>query len=369
MIPEKGILELVDELAAAPDAWSAARIGAPPQDPAYRERVERRVAELGLGDRVALVGEVTDLDAFFASVSVLVVPSTGNEGQPTVILEALLHGRPVIVRAPIWSSTYAGLPVAPYTTADELAHRLRAPLDGPVDVDAIAERFGGGREILDAITAASGASSAASPRSSYHDWHAEPGYSRDVTRHFPSGARVLDIGCGTAWIAEHFDDYTGLDSSRSAVDEARRLGRNAILHSVDEPLPFPDGTFDAVVLKDLLEHVADPVAVVSEALRVLRPGGRAFASSPDAQRWVWDDYTHRRPFTRKSYRLLFRDSGFEVERIGYESVMPGIGIVSGFTRRRQRPRPLAALAALPVVRRNVYALARKPLGAQPSVTR
>ena len=57
-----------------------------------------------------------------------------------------------------------------------------------------------------------------------------------------------------------------------------------------------------------------------------------FASSPDAQRWVWDDYTHRRPFTRKAYRLLFADQGFSVEHVGYESVMPGTGIVSGWTR-------------------------------------
>ena len=89
--------------------------------------------------------------------------------------------------------------------------------------------------------------------------------------------------------------------------------------------------FDGVVLKDVLEHVQDPVAVVREVHRLLRLGGRVFASSPDAQRWVWDDYTHRRPFTRKSFRLLFADQGFEVDRLGYESVMPGTGIVSRYT--------------------------------------
>ena len=65
-----------------------------------------------------------------------------------------------------------------------------------------------------------------------------------------------------------------------------------------------------------------------EVHRVLRPGGRVYASSPDAQRWVWDDYTHVRPFSRKAYRLLFRDQGFEIEQVGYESVMPGIGFHS-----------------------------------------
>jgi ubiquinone/menaquinone biosynthesis C-methylase UbiE len=133
-----------------------------------------------------------------------------------------------------------------------------------------------------------------------------------------------------------------------------------LLASVADPLPFPDAGFDGVIMKDLLEHVPDPVHVVREAARVLRPGGLAFASSPDAQRWVWDDYTHRRPFTRKSYRLLFRDQGFEVVESGYESVAPGTGIVSGLLPGKRRPALLRAAAWLPIVRRNVWLLARKP---------
>jgi SAM-dependent methyltransferase len=193
----------------------------------------------------------------------------------------------------------------------------------------------------------------------YFDWHEEPGYFRDVTRHFPPDARLLDVGCGTGWMAEHFGDYTGIDGSQEAVAAAAEKGR-AILHGdVGRPLPFPDEDFDAVVLKDLLEHVADPVAVVGEVHRVLRPGGRVFASSPDAQRWVWDDYTHRRPFTRRSFRMLFRDGGFQVERVGYESVMPGTSIIAARTRARRRPLPLRAAAWLPVVRRNVWLTARR----------
>jgi SAM-dependent methyltransferase len=194
----------------------------------------------------------------------------------------------------------------------------------------------------------------------YFDWHDEPGYFRDVTRHFEPAAAILDVGCGTGWLADHFADYTGIDGSPDAVAAARAKRREIVLGDVDERLPFADASFDGVVLKDLLEHVADPVAVVGEALRVLRPGGLAFASSPDAQRWVWDDYTHRRPFTRRSFRLLFADQGFAVQRVGYESVMPGTGIVSRYTKRKRRPRVLEAAAWLPFVRRNVWITARRP---------
>src|SRR4051812_45141657 len=166
----------------------------------------------------------------------------------------------------------------------------------------------------------------------YFDWHEQPGYWRDVTRHFAPGDRVLDVGCGSGWLAQHFEHYTGVDGSPEAVTAAERAGRRVLLHDVAGPLPFRDPEFDGVVLKDLLEHVPDPVAVVREVHRVLVPGGRVFASSPDAQRWVWDDYTHRRPFTRKSFRLLFGDQGFAVERVAYESVAPGTSIVSARTR-------------------------------------
>jgi len=193
----------------------------------------------------------------------------------------------------------------------------------------------------------------------YFDWHEQPGYFRDVTRHFPPSAAILDVGCGTAWLADHFPDYTGIDGSPDAVAAARANGREITLGDVDAPLPFGDARFDGVVLKDLLEHVADPVAVVREALRVLKPGGLVFASSPDAQRWVWNDYTHRRPFTRRSFRLLFADQGFAVRHVGFESVMPGTGIVSRYTKRKRRPRVLAAAAWLPIVRRNVWIIARR----------
>jgi SAM-dependent methyltransferase len=193
----------------------------------------------------------------------------------------------------------------------------------------------------------------------YFDWHEQPGYFRDVTRNFGENDKLLDIGCGTGWIAAHFPNWTGIDGSPDAVTRGKELGREIVLGDVNAPLPFDDEWFDGVVIKDLLEHVDDPVAVVREARRVLRGGGTVFASSPDAQRWVWNDYTHRRPFTRKAFRMLFADNGFEVTRAGYESVMPGTSIISKRMPNHRRPAPLRAAAWLPIVRRNVVVVARR----------
>jgi SAM-dependent methyltransferase len=195
----------------------------------------------------------------------------------------------------------------------------------------------------------------------YLDWHDQPGYYRDVTRHFRPDTSILDVGCGSAWLANHFANYVGIDNSPVALQSARAAGRNVLEADLEQRLPFDDDQFEGAVLKDVVEHVRDPVALMREIRRVLKAGGRVFASSPDAQRWVWDDYTHVRPFTRKAYRLLFEDLGFEVERVGYESVAPGTGVVSGWTRRKRRPRLFALLAWMPGVRRNVWILARNPI--------
>jgi SAM-dependent methyltransferase len=194
----------------------------------------------------------------------------------------------------------------------------------------------------------------------YQSWHEAPPYWGDVTRHFGARDRVLDVGCGTGWLADHLDDYTGVDRDPRAVEDGKRLGRNIIHVDLDRsPLPFDDASFDGAILKDVLEHVPEPGRLVGEVHRVLRDGGRAFASAPDVQRWVWDDYTHVRPFSLKAFRRLFADHGFAIDASGYESVMRGIEPATRLSRSNRRPRLLNALARLPFVRRNVWILARK----------
>ncbi len=314
LIPNKGVLEMVEELAQVPDAWSTLRIAAPPQDAAYTEQIRARIAELDLGDRIELLGEIHDLDAFFASIDALIVPSVGfHEGQPTVILEALLYGRPAVIRHQLRSPYLEGLPLGFYETPDDLAAQLGHPPRTPLDADEFLRRFGA-QEVVDTLLAVAAAQLGDGGPRGYFDWHDEPGYFHDIIDHFDRTDRMLDVGCGTAWLHEHFDDYVGIDVSEQAVAHAQALGRNAIVHDVEERFPFPDESFDAVIVKDLLEHVVDPVAVVREVRRVLRPGGMVFASSPDAQRWVWDDYTHKRPFTLTGYKRLFRDQELKVAK-------------------------------------------------------
>jgi len=141
MFAGKGIVELIDELASSPQAWSRLRVAAPFQDAGYSDAVRARIDAHGLGERVELLGHVADVGAFLAGVDLIVVPSTATEGQPTVVLEALAHGRPAIVRAHIWQSEYEGLPVRRYATAEELAAALTAPTQPAASAAELEARF------------------------------------------------------------------------------------------------------------------------------------------------------------------------------------------------------------------------------------
>lgn len=84
------------------------------------------------------------------------------------------------------------------------------------------------------------------------------------------------------------------------------IGPNTELICDAHFLPFTDGSFDAVVVQAVLEHVFDPVKCVSEISRVLKPGGFVYAETPFIQQVHMGRYDFWR-FTALGHRRLFRD--------------------------------------------------------------
>lgn len=106
------------------------------------------------------------------------------------------------------------------------------------------------------------------------------------------GKDVLDVGCGFGGRALYYAEVCGAASvhgvevTNEVVERCRRLaselGSSNASFSIGhaESLPFGEGTFDAVVSFDVLEHCDDPRAAVAEIARVLRPSGRAWNVFP-----------------------------------------------------------------------------------------
>ena len=101
------------------------------------------------------------------------------------------------------------------------------------------------------------------------------------------GKRVLDLGCRSGALTQHFlegNSVVGLDVDAAALEKAAALGIEPVQANVEEPLPFEDASFDAVVAGELFEHLQFPDALVAEIRRVLRPGGVVVGSVPNAFR-------------------------------------------------------------------------------------
>ncbi len=103
-----------------------------------------------------------------------------------------------------------------------------------------------------------------------------------------SDSVLLDLACGGGLLAPHVEGkghrHVGLDLSATALPQARAHGVVPVRGDVLR-LPFADEVADVVVAGEVLEHVREPLELVSEACRVLRPGGVLVLDTIAATRW------------------------------------------------------------------------------------
>jgi 2-polyprenyl-3-methyl-5-hydroxy-6-metoxy-1,4-benzoquinol methylase len=150
--------------------------------------------------------------------------------------------------------------------------------------------------------------------------------------------RVLDVGCATGAVAQVLRDrgcaVTGIELDAQAAEQARPHLERLVVGSVDEldlEAELGRATFDAIILGDVLEHLADPVSVLQRLTGLLAPEGEVVASIPNVAhgavrlalltgRFEYTDVglldrTHLRFFTRRSLEHLFEDAGLAILEI------------------------------------------------------
>ena len=139
---------------------------------------------------------------------------------------------------------------------------------------------------------------------------------------------LLDIGAGSGWLVEHMNslgwDAQGLDFDPVAVRNARARGLKFHQGSIFNQ-GFPEATFNAVTLCHSIEHFPDPVAVVRECLRIVRPGGQVVMATPNTDSlghrifggsWFpLDSPRHLHLFNRQSMASMIARAGADQFRI------------------------------------------------------
>jgi SAM-dependent methyltransferase len=145
----------------------------------------------------------------------------------------------------------------------------------------------------------------------------------ELARVLPPGARVLDVGCGSGYIAHHLSALLG---ARVSGIDVRKAVDAPIDYAAFDGAHFPaaDGAFDAVLLCYVLHHAQDQPAFLREVRRVLRGGGLvvAYEDIPEA---AWDAAAcraHDRAWRARTgpctfrpwegWRQVFTSAGFEV---------------------------------------------------------
>jgi SAM-dependent methyltransferase len=171
-------------------------------------------------------------------------------------------------------------------------------------------------------------------------------------RRCPEGL-VLDVGCGNQPYRRLFaGPYLGLDIASSPTVPVACLG-------AAESLPIRDGVAAAVLSTQNLEHVEDPGAALTEAFRVLKPGGVFLLSTHGV--WPYHPSPHDYwRWTEEGLIRLFTGHGFDVVRVHRQGEIfsAGFGLIAHpFSGMRQGRRgPTRWAASLIVMILNLLAL-------------
>ncbi len=142
------------------------------------------------------------------------------------------------------------------------------------------------------------------------------------------GARVLDLGSGSGWVAKSLaarnGHVTSVDLSKKNLARTRAgVQHNAANFVVADAyhLPFRDGAFDFVVASEVLEHLSSPAASLQEAQRVLLPKGKMIVTTPYKEKIQYylcihcnkrtPANAHLQSFDEHSLLSLFQSQKFE----------------------------------------------------------
>jgi SAM-dependent methyltransferase len=215
------------------------------------------------------------------------------------------------------------------------------------------------------------------------------GYYRLARPHLAARKRILDIGCDLGLLlgmaaGDGFEELHGVEPNPMAAAVARAVPRSRIVETFYESTEYPEDHFDLVTLIHVVDHLVDPLRLLTRVRRDLRPGGVALAVVHNAgsllarvlgERFPPYNLYHHYFFTKRTLGLLFARAGLEPAWIGSTSncysldfLVDRVPVVPGVVRRAARAAlGRVGLGGVPLTLPlgNIGIVARKPAAPAP----
>ena len=167
-----------------------------------------------------------------------------------------------------------------------------------------------------------------------HEWRTAENSAGYLLPHLQSGQRLLDVGCGPGTITVDLarrvapGPVLGIDAGADVIERAQRAAASAHTDEIPgegEPLDvrfatgdvydldLPDGSFDVVHAHQVLQHLTDPVAALTEMRRVLAPGGTLAVRDSDYGGFVWAPENERLSRWNELYHQVTARNGADAD--------------------------------------------------------
>jgi len=181
-----------------------------------------------------------------------------------------------------------------------------------------------------------------------------------LKRYFQKIDNFLEVGCGTGLVLSNVSSaFPHLDLSASEIDPegfdyvSHRVRNVKFLQMDAKRIPFKE-EFDVIGAFDVIEHIEEDEAVLSQIFCACRPGGGVIITVPQHP-WLWSEFDtyarHKRRYVRNELKSKMENAGFQVCRLTsfVSFLLPAMGLVRLFSKKEKTFDPMTQHKIPPLI--------------------